>query len=47
MIYALDSDIVSYFLKNNKDIQEKLENILYENNVYSIRRLFIMKLSAG
>ena len=36
MIYALDSDTVSYFLKNNKDVQEKLENILEENNVYSI-----------
>ncbi|MCL2813655.1 MAG: hypothetical protein FWD23_03550 [Oscillospiraceae bacterium] len=36
MIYALDSDTVSYFLKNNRDIQEKLKNILYENNIYSI-----------
>jgi len=36
MIYALDSDIVSYFLKNNKDVQEKLRNILNENNIYSI-----------
>ena len=36
MTYALDSDIISYFLKNNRDIQEKLRNIIYENHVYSI-----------
>jgi len=36
MIYALDSDIVSYFLKNNRDVQDKLKNLLNDNNVYSI-----------
>jgi predicted nucleic acid-binding protein len=35
MIYALDSDIISYFLKNNRNIQEKLKNIINEN-IYSI-----------
>lgn len=36
MIYALDSDTVSYFLKKNKDVQQNLENALNENNIYSI-----------
>jgi len=36
MIYALDSDIISYFLKRNRNIQNQLAIILNENNFYSI-----------
>jgi len=36
IVYALDSDIVSYFLKNHRDVQENFKNILYENNFYSV-----------
>jgi len=36
MIYALDSNIVSYMIKGNKDIENKFKNAIGKTNDYSI-----------
>ena len=36
MVYALDSDIISYLIKNNKDVEEKFKNMKDNKNLYCI-----------
>lgn len=48
MIYALDSDTISYMLKENKDVQEQFDNMLSdENNLYSIPPLVYYEVKRG
>ena len=36
MIYALDSNIISYILKGNKNVKENFTNAINNNNFFSI-----------
>ena len=36
MIYGLDSDIISYMLKDNKDVLQKFGKLIDEDNFYCI-----------
>ena len=36
MIYALDSNIISYMLKKDKDVQKSFQDVIDNNNFYSI-----------
>ena len=48
MIYALDSDTISYMLKENKDVQEQFYNMLSgDNNLYSIPPLVYYEVKRG
>ena len=48
MIYALDSDIVSYLLKHNKDVQRQFNKLIVdEDNFYSIPPLVYYEVKRG
>jgi predicted nucleic acid-binding protein len=47
MIYSLDSDTISYMLKDNRDIQEKFNNTIANNNDYSISPIVYYEVKRG
>jgi len=47
MIYALDSDIISYMLKGYGDVQNNFNNLIDNNNFYSIPPLVYYEIKRG
>ena len=47
MIYALDSDILSYMFKNYKDVQLNFDNIIGDADFYSIPPIVYYEVKRG
>jgi rRNA-processing protein FCF1 len=47
MIYALDSDTISYMLKENKDVQAKFSKTISGDNDYSIPPIVYYEIKRG
>lgn len=47
MIYALDSDTLSYMLKNDKKVQEGFENTIAAEDSYSIPPIVYYEVTRG
>ena len=47
MIYALDSDIISYMLKGDRDVQSNFNDLIDNNNFYSIPPLVYYEIKRG
>lgn len=47
MIYAIDSDILSYMLKNDRDIQTNFYNTIGDTNDYSLPPLVYYEVKRG
>ena len=47
MIYVLDSNIISYMLKDDKTVLKQFENTINDNNSYSVPSIVYYKIKRG
>ena len=47
MIYALDSNIISYLLKDDKQVQERFRAEIDDGNIYTIPQLVYYEIKRG